>query len=261
VLRRISNTPTRGPDVTANPSFAFSTLHDAALQLRAAARDKQVGLHPLPYARFDPEGDRTWWLAPFTNNPAFENGKIVIEQPLGAFDNGVLIGLHVEKGVGPSAAPEFERHRTGGSLVMHDGWQWNAFMRGIASGAVDNDLLAAKAAAGDLPLRVLVVASTASLPKLETTDWRSDWPVERVWYDVQGPGLKRLGAEQADLLRLLGDDESMTSVAETISGIRDPDWQWVEILVGIPFARVPSGGLRASVVWQRACAPWLAWVK
>ena len=63
--------------MVANPSFAFSTLHDAARQLNAAARATGVELHPLPYARFDPEGDHTCGaLAPTTANPAYADGKI-----------------------------------------------------------------------------------------------------------------------------------------------------------------------------------------
>ena len=111
--------------------------------------------------------------------------------PIEALDDGVLVGLHVEKGVGPTAAPIFEEGRFGQSLVMHRDWRWTAFLRGIDSGAVDEDLRAAREAAGELPLRVLVVTSTASLPKMESGDWRGDWPVERVMYDVQAPGLKR----------------------------------------------------------------------
>jgi hypothetical protein len=144
---------------------------------------------------------------------------------------------------------------------MRDDWQWNTFLRAIDSGEVDDALLAARDAADELPLRVLVVASTASPPRLESDDWRGDWPVERVWYDVEAPRLKRLGADQADVLRALDDSETMSSVAETISEIRHVDWQWIEIIVGIPFVRAASGGLSASEVWQRACAPWLAWVK
>ena len=220
-----------------------------------------VELHPLPYARFDPEGDHTLWLAPTTTNPAYADGKIVIEQPLEALGGTVLIGLHVEKGVGPTAAPMFEGQRFGRSLVMHADWQWNAFLRGIASGAVDNDLRVARQSAGELPLRVLVVASVASLPKMESGDWRGEWPVERVWYDVQAPGLGRLSPSGTGTLRRLGERENLSSLAGKIAEIADLDWQWIEILVGIPVVRVASGGLPASEVWRRACAPWLAWVK
>ncbi len=56
------------------PKFAFSTYRDAAHRLRIAARDQGIGLHPMPYRRFDPDADDTWWLAQSTDNPAYGDG-------------------------------------------------------------------------------------------------------------------------------------------------------------------------------------------
>jgi hypothetical protein len=63
------------------------------------------------------------------------------------------------------------------------------------------------------------------------------------------------------LLRELGDHEDLPSIAAKIGAIDQVDWVWVEVLFGVPFRSVPSGGLSASEVWQRACAPWLRWVR
>ena len=59
-------------------SFAFTSLHNAALRLNEVARVAKVELHPLPYRRFEPEAEDTRWLAPTTNNPAYADGEIVI---------------------------------------------------------------------------------------------------------------------------------------------------------------------------------------
>ena len=107
----------------------------------------------------------------------------------------------------------------------------------------------------------MVVVSTASPPKLERDDWKSDWPVERVLYDVQPPQLKRVGPAGTHLLRGFGTAETVISIQERILEIPELDWQWVEILAGIPFDRDLSNGLSPDDVWRRACAPWLAWVK
>ena len=102
------------------PAFGFTSLHDAALQLGAVARARGVEVHPLPYSRFSPEDDFTWWLAPTGQNPAFGEGKLVIERPSAASDGGVLIGFHVEKGAGPAAAPLFEETARGRRQITRE---------------------------------------------------------------------------------------------------------------------------------------------
>ena len=242
------------------PAFGFTSLHDAALQLGAVARARGVEVHPLPYSRFSPEDDFTWWLAPTGQNPAFGEGKLVIERPSAASDGGVLIGFHVEKGAGPAAAPLFEETARGRRQITENDWLWHAFARGMGSGAVERDLLAAQVAAGSLPVRLIVVASPATPPKLESDD-RVRVDAEVAWYAAAGRRLERLGGERIDRLRPLAEEETAASLGGKLLSLENPDWHWLEVLIGIPFARASSPRLSATEVWDRACAPWLRWVR
>ena len=242
--------------------FAFSSMRDAAAQLRGASRAAGADLHPLPYSRFEPE-DTTWWLSPVGENPAYAFGKIVMEGPTIVDDGATVIGLHVEKGVGPTAAGIFEETARGGRLVMQNDWLWHAFVRGIASGAVERDLVAAEETAAGLPLVVEVVASLQWPPRLDADEDRPVDPdaVERLRYRASSGALTLVQRKTRTLLKELGDHEDLPSIAAKIRAIDKVDWVWVEVLLGVPFRSVPSGGLTASEVWQRACAPWLRWVR
>jgi hypothetical protein len=245
-----------------NPEFAFSSVRDAAIQLRGAASAAGVDLHPLPYSRFNPD-DTTWWLSPVGDNPAFAFGKIVVEPPTVAHPGAVLVGLHVEKGVGPSAAGIFEETARGRRLVMERGWLWHPFARAMRSGELDRGLAVAEQAAAGLPLIVEVVASLQWPPKLDGDEDRPIDPdgVERAWYRPEEGSLTLLGMEAPKLLSTLGVNETLASIAAKISAIDHSDWVWVEIMMGVPLVPVPSNGLTAADVWRRACTPWLGWVR
>lgn len=243
-------------------TFAFTSIHHAALQLSDTARAAKVELHLLPYRRFDPEADDTWWLAPTTANPAYAEGKIAVEAPWEAAPSASMIGLHIEKGVGPTAAPAFEETARGRRLVMHDDWIWRAFVREMGTGRVEHDLRAAEDAAGELPLLFTLRAAIQDLPRLEEFEDRDRFKGEVLWYRPRGGRLEREGSHQPDVLAAaLDGTETLASIAEKVRLIPDVDWRWVEFFIGIPFRRVAEGGLPASEVWNRACAPWLAWVR
>ncbi len=244
------------------PGFAFSSLRDAATQLRAASRAAGVDLHPLPYSRYNPE-DTTWWLSPVGENPAYAFGKIVVERPTIIEEGATIIGLHVEKGVGPSAAGIFEDSARGRRLVMRHDWLWHAFARGMKSGAVEKDLVVAEAAAEGLPLVVAIVASLQWPPRLDGDEDRpvDEDAVERAWYRPSAGALTLIDRKTPTLLKALDDHETLASMAAKIDAIPKVDWTWVEVLIGVPFQSVPSAGLSGSDVWRRACDPWLRWVR
>lgn len=245
------------------PAFAFSTIHDAALQLREAARASGMDVHPVPYMRYDPDGDWTWWLSPFLDNPSFAHGKVVVERPSKVSDDQPLIGFQIEKGVGPSAAPAFEATARDRRLVLAGDWTWHPFLRGMRSGAVDATLADAVKGAAGLPLRVVLVAGPQSPGRLEPDDQPRGLEPEVVVYDVMDGRLRQRDRERVDMLRGLGEDETFASLAATLDAIpeRELDWRWMEVLAGIPFRRDAGGALSAAEVWRRACTPWLPWVR
>ena len=241
-----------------SPEFAFTSLHDAAIQLRGAARRAGEGLHLLPFSRYDPE-HRTWWLSPVAENPAFAHGKIVIEQPSVVEDGAVIIGLHVEKGVGPSAAEAFQATAKGRHLILQRDWTWHPFVRGIRSGQVDRDLVAAESAADGMPLIFLIATSTA-YPRDPDDDWHP-LDVERVWYSASGGRLSRRGRDSGARLAGFEDRETMVTILDRLEATPDIDWTWIDLYIGVPFRPVPEGGQSPDEVWRKACEPWRQWVR
>lgn len=242
--------------------FAFASEREAATKIRAAAQAAGVELHPLPYSRFDPD-KTTWWLSPTTTNPAYAFGKVVVERPTIVDDGAKLVGLHVEKGVGDAAAPVFEDTARGRRLVMRRDWIWHPFVRALRSGAMDGSMQEAEAAADGLPLVVEVVASMQYPPRLDDGEDRPVEPdaVERVRYQSEAGSLRLLARRTPAKLQRLDDLESMQSIGENLASVEDVDWTWLEVLIGVPFQPVESGGLTPREVWQRVCAPWRAWIR
>lgn len=242
--------------------FAFGSEREAAAKINAAAKAAGVKMYPLPYSRFDPD-KTTWWLSPDSANPAYAFGKIVVEGPTIVHDGAKIIGLHIEKGVGNSAAPVFEENARGRRLIMGRDWVWHPFLRALRSGEFDASMRDAEAAAGGLPLVVEVVASMQYPPKLDDAEDRPVDPdaVDRIRYRWSAGSLELVQRQTARALKVLEDTETMPSIGEKIAGINDLDWTWVEVVVGVPFHPAASGGLSPTEVWDRVCKPWMRWLR
>jgi hypothetical protein len=247
--------------MTSEATFAFNSEREAAAKIRAVAHAAGTTLYALPYSRFDPD-KTTWWLSPTSRNPAYAFGKIVVERPTIVADGAKLVGLHIEKGVGPGAAPIFDETPRGRRLVMHRDWIWHSFVRALLAGAVDDDLANAERAADGLGLVVEIVAGMQHPPRLEQDE---DRPVdaassERIRFSVDGGALNCAASSATDLLSAVGNRESLASIGGKLTAMKNADWIWLEVLIGVPL-RPAADGLAANEVWQRVCAPWLAWLR
>ena len=145
---------------------------------------------------------------------------------------------------------------------MNDGWIWRAFTREMIAGRVDQELVHALEAAGELPMLVTLVTAIQDLPSLEHGEDRTRGDPEHVWFRPTGDGLERIGEHNAgEVARRFEETESMASIAQKLADLPDVDWRWVEVMIGIPFRRVAGGGLAPTDIWRRACAPWTAWLR
>lgn len=244
------------------PGFTFANERDAASRIKDAASANGVRLYPLPYSRFDPDRS-TWWLAPTSANPAYSVGKLVVERPTLVDDGSKLIGLHMEKGVGPKAAPFFAAPARARRLVMDRTWTWHPFARAMREGDLDEQIIHAETASEGLTLRLEVVAAVQGLPSLDGADERpidSD-SVERVRYRIGGGVLTRETARVKTKLTHFADSESASSIGHKIDLIEDLDCTWVEILVGVPFRPVAEAAITPTDLWRRVCAPWSQWLR
>lgn len=243
------------------PGFSFSTEREAAAKIRDAARAAGHRLYALPYSRFDPDRS-TWWLAATKANPAFSVGKLVVERPTIVADGAKLIGLHMEKGVGPKAAPFFDKPAKARRLVMDPSWTWHRFIRAMLSGEIDAQIERASVIAEGLPVHLEVVAALGSPPSLDGADERpvDGEVVDRVRYRFSDGQLSREAAQVESRLGALSATESAAPIAEKISAMDDLDWTWVEILIGVPFRPMAEAPISPTDLWRRVCEPWLRWL-
>jgi hypothetical protein len=242
------------------PQFAFTSEQDAAAKLQAAGRAAGVRLYPLPFSRFAPERT-TWWLSPDATNPAYSRGNLVVENATIVDDGVKLIGLHMEKGVGEEAAEFFQASAHDRHQVMDRTWTWHPFLRALRSGELEATMRGAETAADGLPLVIEVVAGPA-LPRGGGEEHPLDvGAADRIRYSVTDDSLVCVKRRTRTKLRKLADAEDLASIGERISQIDDLDWTWVEVLIGVAFRPVATGGLAAMEVWRRVCAPWMTWAR
>ena len=110
------------------------------------------GLSLLPYNPHDAD-QTTWWMVPSSENPAYKFGKYVVRRS-DRVAGGLLLGLEVEKGVGPGAAPAFSSPK-GRSLVLQPDWLWPEFVSAIRDETFGKAIVAASSSAGvDVAIRV-----------------------------------------------------------------------------------------------------------
>ena len=115
---------TRGPRPSSCLDYAFSSVREAATELRQAATSAGAGqLHLLPFNRYAPE-DTEWWLSPAADNPAYKYAKIALTASEWAAPADLFVGLSFEKGIGPSAAEFFDFTARGRRRVADRTWAW-----------------------------------------------------------------------------------------------------------------------------------------
>lgn len=148
------------------PATSFRTAWQAAREVQRAARgtgrearDWQVNL--LVYNRFAPDVS-PWWLAPTDRNPAYRYGKVVFRTNDDAYIKTphIFVGLNVEKGIGPTAAPAYRSPAKCRRYIMDlDGrWDWHAFAGAMASGQLDPTIVGVQEHAGVDPTVIVAVA-------------------------------------------------------------------------------------------------------
>lgn len=248
------------------PAFAYSSVQDATHRLAVRARESRLGpFHELPYNHFEPE-DTDWWLSPSSDNPAYKYGKIVLSAGPPAAPADLLVGLHVEKGIGPSAAEAFRDTARGRRLTMDRTWLWFAFIEALSSGRLTADAADAEAAAG-LPLTVWVNAGPQNPPLCGEDNVQGEgWKPDRVDFQFSSGRLTCLGAATPEeRLSSLATAETFPEIADGLRSMPGADWVWVDFVVGLRFAAAgpPTEGSAwaADAVWQKACLPWSSWLK
>jgi hypothetical protein len=242
-----------------------ASTEDAARATLTASRDAGYqGLTAIPWNRFDPASS-TWWLSPSTDNPAYKYGKIILTRR-DAQPEDMLVGLYVEKGIGPGAAQLYADTARGRRYLMDHDWTWQAFVKALASSAFDQVMAQAESEAAR-PIIVAVDASNVPVPAGHGDDVHSaSLPRDVARFEWSRGHLDWLDAEiHADILEGLGKPKTTAELAHRMLAINNLDWVWIDFHAGLRF-RLGSGDPGAELwpddrVWKRACRPWSSWLR
>ena len=245
------------------PAYNVATLQDAASDALAAARRAGLhGLHALPFNRFRRE-DTTWWLSPTSENPAYRHGKIVLTRR-DAAPGDVFVGLYVEKGVGPAAAPAYRDTARGRRYVMASTWLWDVLLGALGSGEFEQTATAAEAKAG-CPLTIVIDAALAPPPTGDDVH-SPNLPRDVFRFSFSKGEFRFLDADTpADLLKSLGKPRTPPELVACIAALPQLDWIRIDFQAGIRLkaagAQHRPGVWSAADLWERACLPWRTWLQ
>lgn len=241
-----------------------NSVEDMAKRVLGAARASGYqGLTAIPWNRFEPVSS-TWWLSPSTENPAYKHGKIIFTRR-DAQPGDMLIGLYIEKGIGPGAAQLYAETARGRRYLMDHNWTWRAFIEAAESGAFDRVMAQAESEAS-CPITVAVDASNVPVPTGHGEDVHgASLPRDVVRFEWSKGHLEWLDADiSADIIQGVGRSKTMAELAQKIQAIKNLDWVWVDFHAGLRFR---LGGSEAEEtwsdadLWRRACRPWRSWLR
>jgi hypothetical protein len=231
----------RTPDIIRAP---FANTTEAATGLRKVATGPFLAT--LPFNRFDRIDKETWWLAPVSQNPAYQHGKIACS--LRFFEPELFVGFYIEKGIDPDVAGRGQSAKEQRARIDPT-WLWHSFSASVASGDIDLLLGSLQRSCG----RRLVVAVDGAVEGEEEEFVRFDW---------DGGGLASISSVlKSGRFGQLPSARSLASLLQLISEVPDIGWTWIDLQVGLAFSRTDGQPWSASEIWRRLCAPWRPWLR
>ncbi len=214
-----------------------------------------------PWNRFEPINTE-WWLIPSTDWPAYHHGKFFFH----AQDDGrdLYCGFYVEKGLDPSITAAFP---TGKKLVMEKDWSWHRVLADMESGALNAPVLEIAKRSGCC---VLLEVDGGFVDDPASYDPYAP-PMDRSYlaFESDGTTLRQIWSElHGSQFAHLSPCESLPELARAISQVRQLEWTWIDLYIGLelemaPLEHDPQRGSdlwEAPELWEKCLAPWLPWV-
>jgi len=245
--------------------FNFVSAQDAAKSvLTAGVRAGYEGLTAIPFNRFDPNST-SWWLSPSKDYPAYKYGKIIFTNR-DATPGDMLVGLYMEKGIGPSASAPYRETARGRRYIMDSGWTWYGFFRTLAAGGIDAIFAHMETETGR-PVTVAIDGGNVPVPSGDRDEVHSpSVPRDVIRFEWTKGELCWLDEDiRAGILRNFGRPNKLVSVAERIAKIGNLDWVWIDFQAGFRSRTVTQDAgsevWSADQVWKRIVWPWRSWLQ
>jgi hypothetical protein len=171
----------------------------------------------------------SWWLVPSTEWPVCKYNKLYFGW------NGqdeLLVGFHVEKGLGPSVKAAYPKAK---GYFVEDDWQWLRFVRALEDQTFRSELVeAAASVSSPLVLRISGFYvqdpsgydpySPLRKPDVFTFEWdRDSSTFLRKKVDLHVHAMTHL------------DIASMSDLVREIKRLSADPWLWIDVHVDLPF--------------------------
>jgi len=241
-------------------STAFSDAASAAGGVRRHL-SSSLGWNPIsarPFNLHRPD-DTQWWVIPSTDWPAFKYGKLSLSLEESESGKVMYCALNVEKGIGPAAAA---MAKTAGDkrAIVTDEWIWHDFLSDMRSGKIEGVVHEIAASVGDAV--VVRVCSGTWVPS-ESRDADTRMPMGDICeLAMSGTGIEQLRYEAPG--GPLAKPPTFTSLAKLpdyLESVRDPDWSWVDVYLGVMVTPGDADGMDAADLWTRLLRPWGPWLR
>ena len=231
----------------------IETTQELCSEVARLATSQRHVLTQRPWNRFEPENS-LWWLVPSADWPAHRFAKLFFdwdEENRGSF----FCGLNVEKGVDRRMKGLTKRYN-----IMDEEWAWHSFVARLENGSVRR--LIESRLADPYPTWKLVVSSslvggmrdfdplseeTRSTRTRYVWTWNTDG---QLWSLIKRHDPLRLTPELSRLTQL-------EQIAEFIPGIKDIDFLWVDLYLGVLAGPKVEGGCLAE---SDASSLWLKYL-
>jgi hypothetical protein len=242
------------------PVSPTSTPDELCHALKQFVEKIGVALVARPYNPFDTR-ETTWWLVPSTDFPAHRFGKYSVRWADGG-DRAILLGMEVEKGVGPSAAPFF-RSAKGRRLVMSDDWRWFNFVEGVRDGRFPKALSeAARSVDAEVLIRVTLGmindpdSFDPDSPSLPRSHWVFAWDAANrsiEWRSSRGA---------TELAPFMAESRTLPDLIDHIDAAENRDWLWGKFVscVTLQPEASASGSAVENRLWTKFLSHFRQWV-
>lgn len=205
-----------------------------------------------------------WWALPSRQWPAFHLPKLFVDWLHPHIRPDLLFGLHLEKGVEPSA-----QHASAcdPAWIMDAHWAWQRLRRDLRSGAIDQ--LVRQVSSSDVPKLYLRMEigdgiGTGTPNPCERTLWR-----DGIYYGFEcngeDAGLRPLFAHDPNRLAApLGRSKTLQELAAAMDEIPDACTRWIDWQLGIAVRLWEPGSAQVAIAVPdlvgRYVAPFVRWM-
>ncbi|MCY6372401.1 hypothetical protein [Clostridium ganghwense] len=219
----------------------YSNQSEAANSFKKFMSDKNKRYTARPLDRYHPATTR-WLLIPSTSCPAYNYGKysFLIE------DKTMLIGLYVEKGLGPKACGLYDPNQ-----IINRNWIWYQFYEDMKSGKID-EIISEIIKNNQQSIYFSVDGYIDDIAKLE---------YHYVVYEDRIETIK-----SSNKLDNLNQITRISQIPESLSTLEYLDWMWLNFYIEVPFIKndVDNNNLNTISeydLYKNVLEPLEKWVK